>query len=291
MSPETVKNTFSTNHVQSLEAAVNAVRKGLENYKEINLAKKINARGMELLKELETLKQSAGKLPLDGPEFTKTKTEVAQYQKEGNTAINDLSHAITEDDVKALEAMVKQVTDAIDKAKAGDSEAGKKIVGQVDVLKRRIGNARLQIGNIPPIHKDYAEVRAAAGQLINETKIALAELAKAPKEVFKFGGSPVADQAELINKIKAHLPQNGHSNINQALNDAVLGRGKATGSVGCLHASAGKIGKNAGGCTLFFKRSGNEIDVIGIGQHQDAGKNQTTYTIHYGLSGKKSVTL
>jgi len=276
MSPEAAKNTFSTNHVQTLEAAVNAVRKGLETYKETNLAKKFNARGVELLKELETLKQSAGKLTLDGPEYTKAKTEVAQYQK---------------DDVKALEAMVKQVTDAIDKGKAGDSEPGKKILGQVDVLKRRIANARLQIGNIPATHKDYAEVRAQAGQLINETKLALAELAKAPKEVFKFGGSPVADQAELINKIKSHLPQNGHTNINQALNDAVLGRGKATGPVGCLHASAGKIGKNAGGCTLFFKRNGNEIDVIGIGQHQDAGKNQTTYTIHYGLNGKKSVTL
>lgn len=46
-----------------------------------------------------------------------------------------------------------------------------------------------------------------------------------------------------------------------------------------------------GGCTLFFKRSGTEIDIIGIGQHENAGPSQTKCTIYFGLSGKKSVTL
>jgi hypothetical protein len=89
-----------------------------------------------------------------------------------------------------------------------------------------------------------------------------------------------AKLSALTNKIKNALPQNGHGNISQALNDVILGRGKATtGHSGVLHASAGKSGA-AGGCTLFFTRDGSgNVDVVGVGQH----KTSTSYQIYNGL--------
>ena len=98
------------------------------------------------------------------------------------------------------------------------------------------------------------------------------------------------DEEALIEKIKSKLPSNGHGNIKTAMQDLTGGKGKATsGHSGVLHASAGVIGTNNGGCTLFFKRSGVEVDVVGIGQHKKGPKgSDTSYTIHFGqtLLGK-----
>ena len=64
----------------TLEAAVNAAKKELDRYTDTDLAKKLDQRAGESLKELGILKQSAGKLPLDGPEFTKANTDVTHFQ-------------------------------------------------------------------------------------------------------------------------------------------------------------------------------------------------------------------
>lgn len=286
MTPNPMKNTFSTNHVQSLEAAVNAATKELAKYPETTVSKQLNQRAGELLKELAELKKSAGKLALDGPEYTKAKTAVGLFDKEARAALIDFANAITADHCKALEAMVQQVKDAIAKAKEGDSDEGKKLLGEAEVITRRINNLKMAIGKIPTTHKDYTETKTAAGKLVNDTKLALAELAKKPKQVFKFGGAVVADEDELIEKIKSKLPSNGHGNIKTAMQDLTGGKGKATsGHAGVLHASAGVIGTNSGGCSLFFKRSGVEIDVVGVGQHQKGPKgSDTKYTIFFGQS-------
>jgi hypothetical protein len=294
MSPNPAKNTFSTNHVQSLEAAVKAATNQLDKYKETPVAKQLNQRAGQLLKDLEDLKKLAGQKALDGPEYTKAKTEVGQFDKDARAALIDLANAITAEHCQALEAMVKQATDAIAKAKAGDSDEGQKLVEAAGVITKRINNLKLAVGKIPTTHKDYTETRAAAGKLVNDTKVALAELAKAPKQVFKFGGAVVADENELIDKIKSKLPSNGHGNIKTAMQDLTGGKGKATtGHGSVLHASAGVIGTNSGGCTLFFKRSGIELDVVGVGQHKKGPKgSDTTYTIFFGQSTLgKSLTL
>lgn len=290
MAPNPAKNTFSTNHVQTLEAAVNAAVKELQKHNETPVTKQLQQRSAQLLKELGELKKSAGKLQLDGPEFTKAKTAVGLFDKDAKAALVDLANAITAEQCQALEAMVKQVNDAVAKAKAGDSDEGKKLLGEAEVLTRRINNLKLVIGKIPTTHKDYTETKAAAGKLVNDTKVALAELAKKPKEVYKFGGADVEDDKELTAKIKQFLPSSGHGNISQALNDVLLGRGKATtGHSGVLHASAGPEQKGKG-CTLFFKRTGNETDIVGVGQHEEVKSGQKPkYFIHYGLNMKGKV--
>lgn len=79
----------------------------------------------------------------------------------------------------------------------------------------------------------------------------------------------------VIEKIKDALPQNGHGDISQALNDMELGRGKATtGHAGVLHASAG-IADAAGGCTLFFVRNEDgSVNLVGVGQHTGSASYQ-----------------
>lgn len=294
MSPNPAKNTFSTNHVQTLEAIVKNAQKALEKYKEAKLAQELNQSAATLLKELDNLKKVTGdeNRQLDKDPFKGAKAKVDEFAKQVKASLVDFGNVLKAEHCTGLETMVKQALDALGKNKdAAETEDGKKILAAADVLTKRINNLKREVGKALITGKDYVDIKATAGKLISETKVALEKLAKAPKVVYKFNGAEVATEADLINKIKAHLPSNGHNNINQALNDAVLGRGKSTGSVSCLHASAGKKGKNAGGCTLFFKRSGAEIDVIGVGQHSDAGKNQTSYTIHFGLSGKKNLVL
>jgi hypothetical protein len=286
MSPNPLKNTFSTNHVQTLEAAVNHALKEFDKYNETSTTKQLRQRAAELLKGLGELKQQAGKLQLEGPEFTKAKNAVAQFDKEARSAVIDLANAITPEHCHALENMVQQVKDAVAKAKAGESEEGKKLLEEAEIITKRINNLKLAVGKIPETDKSYVETKTLAGKLVNETKTVLAELAKKPKQVFKFSGAEVEDEAALIDKIKSKLPSNGHGNIKTAMQDLTGGKGKATtGHSGVLHASAGVIGKNAGGCTLFFKRSGVEIDVVGVGQHQKGPKgSDTSYTIHHGQS-------
>lgn len=102
--------------------------------------------------------------------------------------------------------------------------------------------------------------------------------------ILSFDGAETTT-TEVVATIRTYLPNGNNASIKQALNDVVLGRGKATtGHDDVLHASSGSAGK-AGGCTLFFKRNGSEVDIIGIGQHETS----TSYNIYYGQEtfGKK----
>lgn len=136
---------------------------------------------------------------------------------------------------------------------------------------------------------DAEKVLVLLNQWMTEATKALEKRRKEQLEkgeiVLKFDGSEL-DESGLKDKIKEYLPQNGHGNLNQSLNDVLLGRGKATtGHTGVLHASAGKPGAQ-GGCTLFFERDGKgNVNVVGVGQHTSS----TEYFIHYGLGlrGKK----
>lgn len=109
---------------------------------------------------------------------------------------------------------------------------------------------------------------------------ALARKNKGP--TFTWKGEKEATEAEAIAFIKKHLPSSGHGNISQALNDLTLGRGKATsGASGVLHASAGPEQKGKG-CTLFFKRTGDTLEIVAIGQHEEVKSGQKPkYFIHW----------
>jgi hypothetical protein len=129
------------------------------------------------------------------------------------------------------------------------------------------------------------EYKTLAARVIKHVKEVLAAQELAKKNAgptLKIKGNDEATEAEAITFIKKHLPSNGYGNINQALNDVVLGRGKATtGLSGVLHASSGKPDK-AGGCTLFFKRSGDVSEIVGIGQHIAVSSGQKPkYYINY----------
>lgn len=284
------KNTLSTNHFQALEAAVNFVKKEFEKYKDTAAAKDFEERGKLLLKTLGELKPKASMLALDDPGYTKAKADVTLFQKEAKTALTDCANAITAEHCQALEALAASVKDMIAKAKQGASDEGKRLLGEAEVLTKRINNLKLKIGKIPFTHKDYVDTKAFGGKLVNETRNVLAVLAKAPQHILKFGGDEVDDEKALVAKIKQYLPSSGHGNISQALNDVILGRGKATtGHSGVLHASAGPQQKGKG-CTLFFKRSGNIADVVGVGQHEEVKSGQNPkYMIHYGLGMKGKV--
>jgi hypothetical protein len=116
------------------------------------------------------------------------------------------------------------------------------------------------------------------------TEIAAAQtLAKKNKgPTFTWKGEKDATEAEATAFIKKHLPSSGHGNISQALNDLTLGRGKSTpGAAGVLHASAGPEQKGKG-CTLFFKRSDDTLEIVAIGQHEEVKSGQKPkYFIHW----------
>lgn len=75
------------------------------------------------------------------------------------------------------------------------------------------------------------------------------------------------------------------TNLSQALNDATLGRGKATSTYrfrnqAVLHASAGKAAVSS--VTLFFYRQGGHEYIFAMGSH----KNANTYVLDgYGQNG------
>ena len=180
MSPNPLKNTFSTNHVQTLEAAINQALKEFDKHNETSTTKQLRQRAAELLKGLAELKQQAGKLQLEGPEFTKAKNAVAQFDKEARTALIDLANAITAEDCKVLENMVQQVKDAVAKAKAGDSEEGKKLLEEGEVLTKRINNLKLAVGKIPATDKSYVETKTLAASLSTKPRRSSASLPRSP---------------------------------------------------------------------------------------------------------------
>ncbi len=139
---------------------------------------------------------------------------------------------------------------------------------------------------------DLEDYKVVATKIMTLVKEVLAAQEKAKQQAgptLKFKGKDAATEAETITFIKKHLPANGYGNINQALNDVLLERGKSTsGLTGVLHASSGKPDK-AGGCTLFFKRTGDVCEIVGIGQHVGVPSGQKPkYYIHYtDISGLK----
>ena len=130
--------------------------------------------------------------------------------------------------------------------------------------------------------EDYQKVADAVKKTVSEVVNAQATAKKNQGPVFKWKGEDGANEAEATSFIKKHLPSSGHGNISQALNDLTLGRGKATsGASGVLHASAGPEQKGKG-CTLFFKRTGNVIEIVAIGQHEEVKSGQKPqYFIHW----------
>ena len=129
---------------------------------------------------------------------------------------------------------------------------------------------------------DYKKLDAAVKKVVGDIVAAQALAKKNKGPVFKWKGEDEATDAEATSFIKKHLPSSGHGNISQALNDLTLGRGKATsGASGVLHASAGPEQKGKG-CTLFFKRDGNVLEIVAIGQHEEVKSGQKPqYFIHW----------
>jgi hypothetical protein len=209
---------------------------------------------------------------------------------------NEMKDTLTENDVNNLSNVAKMVVEAVNKAKQGDSEDGKELLEEAATFERRVANLKRDrkkpelLGKTPRDWPEYTKCKTDVLEFQKKAKVQLEALAKKPTVVYKFGTETVADDQALIAKIKAKLPTSGHGNINQALNDVILGRGKATtGHSGVLHASAGPQQKGKG-CTLFFKRSGKTVEIVGVGQHEEVKSGQKPkYFIYYGLGMEKKV--
>jgi hypothetical protein len=203
---------------------------------------------------------------------------------------NPAKDTLTTNHFQTLESVIKTVKNDIEKAKQSASDEGKALLDKAETLKSRIDNMvdkKKAVAQWPITHPDYVTLKNDVIAFQKSAKDELATLAKKPTTIMKFGTTVVKDDKEMISKIKSKLPADGHGNINQALNDVILGRGKATtGYTGVLHASAGIAEKKKGGCTLFFKRSGNTIEVVGVGQHQGS----KSYMIYFGM-GKEGKLL
>lgn len=150
-----------------------------------------------------------------------------------------------------------------------------------------------QVNDLVENVTEASDYKKLAVKVIDHVKEVLAANIDAKKNAgptLKIKGNDSATEAETVVFVKKHLPSNGSGNISQALNDVVLGRGKATtGLSGVLHASSGAKGK-AGGCTLFFKRSGDISEIVGIGQHIEVPSGQKPkYFINFSaISGLKA---
>ena len=193
---------------------------------------------------------------------------------------------LTSNHVAALQANLNQIKAEVTKAKAEKSEEGKELLTEAGEIERRVTNLKAKVAKAPLTDKDYLGTKDAIVAFQKKAKQELAALAAKPSVVYKFLGAEVADEATMITKIKSKLPADGHGNIKQAWNDVILGRGKNSGGLGCLHASAGVAAKKKGGCTLFFKRSGNTVEVLGVGQHEGS----SSYHVYAGL-GKEGKTV
>jgi hypothetical protein len=193
---------------------------------------------------------------------------------------------LTSNHVASLQATLKQIKDSITSAKADKTDEGKELLTEAGDIERRVTNLKAKVAKAPLTDKDYLGTKDAIVAFQKKVKQELAALAAKPTVVYKFLGADVADEAAMIAKIKSKLPPDGHGNIKQAWNDVILGRGKSSGGLGCLHASAGVAEKKKGGCTLFFKRSGNIVEVVGVGQHEGS----SSYHVYAGL-GKEGKTV
>lgn len=130
--------------------------------------------------------------------------------------------------------------------------------------------------------EEFDKLNEVIKKTIAEIVNAQAQAKKNKGPAFSWKGEKEATEAEATTFIKRHLPSSGHGNISQALNDLTLGRGKATpGASGVLHASAGPEQKGKG-CTLFFKRMGDTLEIVAIGQHEEVKSGQKPkYFIHW----------
>ena len=170
-------------------------------------------------------------------------------------------------------AQISAVLQAIDKVQKLDLDptVQKKYGELIKKLEARVHDLH---ENTTPV-EEYEKLAEAVKKVVAEVVAAQALAKKNKGPSFSWKGGPVAaTEAEATTFIKRYLPNSGHGNISQALNDLVLDRGKATsGASGVLHASAGPKQKGKG-CTLFFKREGDTIEIVALGQHEevDSGK-------------------
>jgi hypothetical protein len=196
---------------------------------------------------------------------------------------------LTTNHVMSLGALAKQAKEMIDKAKKIDADDAEDLIKEAAAVDLRLKNLVPLVAKAPLDHKDYLGTKLAVAKLATDAKKLLAEVqarGARPAVLFKWKGGPDnAGEKEVVAFIKKHLPSSGHGNINQSLNDVVLGRGKATtGAAGVKHASAGPQQKGKG-CTLFFKREPDHVDLIAIGQHEAVEKGKPPqYFIHWSSS-------
>jgi hypothetical protein len=169
-------------------------------------------------------------------------------------------------------AQITAVMMDLDKIKKLDLDptVEKKYSGFIEKLEERVHDLH---ENTTPV-EDYEKLHEAVKKVVTEVVNAQALAKKNKGPTFKWKGEEEATEAEASAFIRKHLPSSGHGNISQALNDLTLGRGKSTsGASGVLHASAGPEQKGKG-CTLFFKRDGNVLEIVAIGQHEEVKSGQ-----------------
>lgn len=178
-------------------------------------------------------------------------------------------------------AQIANVLQQLDRIKKLDLDPAvqKKYGELLGKLEERVHNLHEKTTPVEEFEKLNEIVKKTVGEIAN----AQAQAKKTQGPTYKWKGEDGATEAETITFIKRYLPSSGHGNISQALNDLALGRGKATsGASGVLHASAGPEQKGKG-CTLFFKRDGNDaIEIVAIGQHEEVKSGQKPkYFIHW----------
>jgi hypothetical protein len=169
-------------------------------------------------------------------------------------------------------AQIGNLIQEIDKIKKLDLDpAVQKKYGEfVTKLEERAHDLHENVTTVEAYDKLHEAVKKVVSEIVSAQ--ALAKKNKGP--TFKWKGEDGATEAEATAFIKKHLPSSGHGNVSQALNDLTLGRGKSTsGASGVLHASAGPEQKGKG-CTLFFKRSDDVIEIVAIGQHEEVKSGQ-----------------
>jgi hypothetical protein len=174
-------------------------------------------------------------------------------------------------------AATLQVIDRIEKLEL-DPTVQKKYGDMLKKAQEKVHALHENVTTVEDWNKLNDTVKALAAEIVK----AQAEAKKHQGPAFKWKGQDHASESEAVTFIKRYLPSSGHGNVSQAMNDLTLGRGKSTsGASGVLHASAGPEQKGKG-CTLFFKRDGDTIEIVAIGQHDEVKSGQKPkYSIHW----------
>lgn len=203
----------------------------------------------------------------------------------------DPSDVVTSQHIASFQAVLNQVDKPLAKIKPKAKDVlyfknqlqellqtRKKLADRIQKIESKVGTLPRKDNSVTSLINDLKGYKEAVEATSNVSHTTL----------YFFGSSQVKTAQALEGKVKSQLPQDSKGNASQAVNDAVLNRGKDASKAGSgmLHASAGKPGVSS--CTVFFRRKdekdGLETHLIveAVGSH--AGSS--SYDIHWSNTSK-----